>query len=103
MSALKCPKPLNGNVSDFPFSDLVNGLVSLMNSNISSPVNLVSSSYPAVFHKIEAIQYRQTIHYYEMCLQGNPEEHTIFEFARLIKSLVGKASERSSSTCLFIS
>uniref|UniRef100_I3K9S3 UDP-glucuronic acid decarboxylase 1 n=1 Tax=Oreochromis niloticus TaxID=8128 RepID=I3K9S3_ORENI len=41
-------------------SDLVNGLVLLMNSNISSPVNL-----------------------------GNPEEHTILEFARLIKSLVG--------------
>ncbi|KAJ4933335.1 hypothetical protein JOQ06_030167, partial [Pogonophryne albipinna] len=40
-------------------SDLVNGLVLLMNSNISSPVNL-----------------------------GNPEEHTILEFARLIKSLV---------------
>uniref|UniRef100_A0A8C0YMW0 UDP-glucuronic acid decarboxylase 1 n=1 Tax=Cyprinus carpio carpio TaxID=630221 RepID=A0A8C0YMW0_CYPCA len=40
-------------------SDLVNGLVSLMNSNISSPVNL-----------------------------GNPEEHTILEFAQLIKSLV---------------
>ena len=27
---------------------------------------------------------------YEICLQGNPEEHTILEFARLIKSLVGK-------------
>ncbi|XP_073498864.1 UDP-glucuronic acid decarboxylase 1-like isoform X3 [Phyllobates terribilis] len=40
-------------------SDLVNGLVGLMNSNVSSPVNL-----------------------------GNPEEHTILEFARLIKQLV---------------
>ncbi|XP_071196187.1 UDP-glucuronic acid decarboxylase 1-like [Salvelinus alpinus] len=40
-------------------SDLVNGLVSLMISNISSPVNL-----------------------------GNPEEHTILEFAELIRSLV---------------
>uniref|UniRef100_A0A4W4DRK0 UDP-glucuronic acid decarboxylase 1 n=1 Tax=Electrophorus electricus TaxID=8005 RepID=A0A4W4DRK0_ELEEL len=40
-------------------SDLVNGLVALMNSNISSPVNL-----------------------------GNPEEHTILEFAQMIKSLV---------------
>lgn len=29
---------------------------------------------------------------YEICLQGNPEEHTILEFARLIKSLVGKVS-----------
>ncbi|KAG5833259.1 hypothetical protein ANANG_G00274030 [Anguilla anguilla] len=45
-------------------SDLVNGLVSLMNSNISSPVNL-----------------------------GNPEEHTILEFARLIKSLVVSRSQ----------
>uniref|UniRef100_A0A672ZGL6 UDP-glucuronic acid decarboxylase 1 n=1 Tax=Sphaeramia orbicularis TaxID=375764 RepID=A0A672ZGL6_9TELE len=45
-------------------SDLVNGLVLLMNSNISSPVNL-----------------------------GNPEEHTILEFARLIKSLVGNRSQ----------
>ncbi|TRY53762.1 hypothetical protein DNTS_013352 [Danionella cerebrum] len=43
--------------------DLVNGLVSLMNSNISSPVNL-----------------------------GNPEEHTILEFAQLIKSLVASRS-----------
>uniref|UniRef100_A0A3P8NEG4 UDP-glucuronic acid decarboxylase 1 n=1 Tax=Astatotilapia calliptera TaxID=8154 RepID=A0A3P8NEG4_ASTCA len=45
-------------------SDLVNGLVLLMNSNISSPVNL-----------------------------GNPEEHTILEFARLIKSLVVSQSQ----------
>ncbi|XP_045139843.1 UDP-glucuronic acid decarboxylase 1 isoform X3 [Echinops telfairi] len=45
-------------------SDLVNGLVSLMNSNVSSPVNL-----------------------------GNPEEHTILEFAQLIKNLVGSGSE----------
>uniref|UniRef100_A0A8C7Z3W7 UDP-glucuronic acid decarboxylase 1 n=1 Tax=Oryzias sinensis TaxID=183150 RepID=A0A8C7Z3W7_9TELE len=45
-------------------SDLVNGLVLLMNSNISSPVNL-----------------------------GNPEEHTILEFARLIKSLVVSHSQ----------
>ncbi|XP_036401648.1 UDP-glucuronic acid decarboxylase 1-like [Megalops cyprinoides] len=44
-------------------SDLMNGLVSLMNSNISSPVNL-----------------------------GNPEEHTILAFAQLIKSLVGNQS-----------
>ncbi|KAM9802565.1 UDP-glucuronic acid decarboxylase 1 isoform X2 [Syngnathus typhle] len=44
-------------------SDLVNGLVLLMNSNISSPVNL-----------------------------GNPEEHTILEFAQLIKSLVASKS-----------
>ncbi|XP_073906578.1 UDP-glucuronic acid decarboxylase 1 isoform X2 [Castor canadensis] len=45
-------------------SDLVNGLVALMNSNVSSPVNL-----------------------------GNPEEHTILEFAQLIKNLVGSRSE----------
>ncbi|XP_054471026.1 UDP-glucuronic acid decarboxylase 1 isoform X2 [Anoplopoma fimbria] len=45
-------------------SDLVNGLVLLMNSNISSPVNL-----------------------------GNPEEHTILEFALLIKSLVVSRSQ----------
>ncbi|XP_055979064.1 UDP-glucuronic acid decarboxylase 1 isoform X3 [Sorex fumeus] len=45
-------------------SDLVNGLVMLMNSNVSSPVNL-----------------------------GNPEEHTILEFAQLIKGLVGSGSE----------
>uniref|UniRef100_A0A3B5K3P5 UDP-glucuronic acid decarboxylase 1 n=1 Tax=Takifugu rubripes TaxID=31033 RepID=A0A3B5K3P5_TAKRU len=55
-------------------SDLVNGLVLLMNSNISSPVNL-----------------------------GNPEEHTILEFARLIKSLVGKSSHpRPSHICMFV-
>ncbi|XP_078258696.1 UDP-glucuronic acid decarboxylase 1 isoform X2 [Rhinoraja longicauda] len=45
-------------------SDLVNGLVILMNSNVSSPVNV-----------------------------GNPEEHTILEFAKLIRSLVGSRSE----------
>ncbi|KAL7983832.1 hypothetical protein Chor_000708 [Crotalus horridus] len=44
--------------------DLVNGLVALMNSNVSSPVNL-----------------------------GNPEEHSILEFAQLIKKLVGSGSE----------
>uniref|UniRef100_A0A3Q2X7L7 UDP-glucuronic acid decarboxylase 1 n=1 Tax=Haplochromis burtoni TaxID=8153 RepID=A0A3Q2X7L7_HAPBU len=48
----------------FQYVDLVNGLVLLMNSNISSPVNL-----------------------------GNPEEHTILEFARLIKSLVVSRSQ----------
>ncbi|XP_002737647.2 UDP-glucuronic acid decarboxylase 1-like [Saccoglossus kowalevskii] len=40
-------------------SDLVDGLISLMNSNVSSPVNL-----------------------------GNPEEHTIQEFAEIIKATV---------------
>uniref|UniRef100_A0A8C4H3G7 UDP-glucuronic acid decarboxylase 1 n=1 Tax=Dicentrarchus labrax TaxID=13489 RepID=A0A8C4H3G7_DICLA len=51
-------------VSKLLSSDLVNGLVLLMNSNISSPVNL-----------------------------GNPEEHTILEFAQLIKSLVVSRSQ----------
>lgn len=45
-------------------SDLVNGLILLMNGNISKPVNL-----------------------------GNPEEHTINEFARMIMDLVGSNSE----------
>uniref|UniRef100_A0A8C4QJT6 UDP-glucuronic acid decarboxylase 1 n=1 Tax=Eptatretus burgeri TaxID=7764 RepID=A0A8C4QJT6_EPTBU len=44
-------------------SDLVNGLVALMNSNVSSPVNL-----------------------------GNPEEHSIMEFATIIRDLVGSKS-----------
>ncbi|XP_078738780.1 LOW QUALITY PROTEIN: UDP-glucuronic acid decarboxylase 1-like [Lampetra fluviatilis] len=53
-----------GQTRSFQYvSDLVNGLVSLMNSNVSSPVNL-----------------------------GNPEEHSIMEFARIIKSLVGSSS-----------
>ncbi|XP_073647039.1 UDP-glucuronic acid decarboxylase 1 isoform X3 [Tursiops truncatus] len=54
----------NTGASSAPSSDLVNGLVALMNSNVSSPVNL-----------------------------GNPEEHTILEFAELIKNLVGSGSE----------
>lgn len=75
-------------------SDLVNGLVLLMNSNISSPVNLVSSSNPASSLKIR-FELKMTLRVYVACLQGNPEEHTILEFARLIKSLVGKASIHS--------
>ncbi|KAK6746813.1 hypothetical protein RB195_000210 [Necator americanus] len=43
--------------------DLVDGLISLMNSNCSSPVNL-----------------------------GNPEEHSISNFARIIRDLVGSSS-----------
>ncbi|KJH40968.1 putative UDP-glucuronic acid decarboxylase 1 [Dictyocaulus viviparus] len=43
--------------------DLVDGLISLMNSNFSLPVNL-----------------------------GNPEEHTIKDFAHIIKDLVGSSS-----------
>lgn len=39
---------------DLSSSDLVNGLVLLMNSNISSPVNLVSSSHSVVFHKLKS-------------------------------------------------
>ncbi|XP_064165914.1 UDP-glucuronic acid decarboxylase 1 [Anguilla rostrata] len=57
-------RPLQLTHSHSHTHDLVNGLVSLMNSNISSPVNL-----------------------------GNPEEHTILEFARLIKSLVVSRSQ----------
>uniref|UniRef100_A0A3P8V220 UDP-glucuronic acid decarboxylase 1 n=1 Tax=Cynoglossus semilaevis TaxID=244447 RepID=A0A3P8V220_CYNSE len=57
-------EPLTVRTSVVFCLDLVNGLVLLMNSNISSPVNL-----------------------------GNPEEHTILEFARLIKSLVGEVSQ----------
>uniref|UniRef100_A0A0B7A1G1 UDP-glucuronic acid decarboxylase 1 n=1 Tax=Arion vulgaris TaxID=1028688 RepID=A0A0B7A1G1_9EUPU len=45
-------------------SDLIDGLMALMNSNYSQPVNL-----------------------------GNPEEHTIMEFARIIHSLVGGESK----------
>ncbi|XP_064456070.1 UDP-glucuronic acid decarboxylase 1-like [Ornithodoros turicata] len=45
-------------------SDLVNGLLSLMNSNYSRPVNL-----------------------------GNPDEYSIEEFASIIKKLVGGTSE----------
>ena len=42
-------------------SDLVDGLVALMESNYTQPVNL-----------------------------GNPEEHTIIDFARIIKGVIGK-------------
>lgn len=45
-------------------SDLVAGLIALMNSDISSPVNL-----------------------------GNPEEHTIMEFAQIIKDKIGADNE----------
>ena len=41
-------------------SDLVDGLIRLMNSNFSQPVNL-----------------------------GNPEEHSILEFAKLVQQHVG--------------
>lgn len=72
-------------------SDLVNGLVLLMNSNISSPVNLVRASFSALTFLAE---YAVKIGTFKngICSQGNPEEHTILEFARLIKSLVGKSS-----------
>ncbi|XP_028401429.1 UDP-glucuronic acid decarboxylase 1-like [Dendronephthya gigantea] len=46
-------------------SDLVDGLIKLMNSNVSSPVNL-----------------------------GNPSEHTIKEFAVMIRNRVGNNSSR---------
>jgi UDP-glucuronate decarboxylase len=45
-------------------SDLVDGLVALMNSNYTQPVNL-----------------------------GNPQEHTIEEFAQIIRDLVGGQSK----------
>ncbi|CAD5229191.1 unnamed protein product [Bursaphelenchus okinawaensis] len=44
-------------------SDLVDGLIALMNSNTSLPVNI-----------------------------GNPEEHTIYNFAQIIQELVGSGS-----------
>lgn len=44
-------------------SDLVDGLIKLMNSNYSQPINI-----------------------------GNPEEHTIMDFATIIKDLVGEFS-----------
>lgn len=45
-------------------SDLVDGLIRLMNSNYSQPINI-----------------------------GNPEEHTIMDFATIIKDLVGGSSK----------
>ncbi|RWS14463.1 UDP-glucuronic acid decarboxylase 1-like protein [Dinothrombium tinctorium] len=45
-------------------SDLVDGIIKLMNSNVTSPVNL-----------------------------GNPDEYTIEEFASVIRTLVGGSSE----------
>lgn len=102
----KCFFHVFASVSDLFPSDLVNGLVLLMNSNISSPVNLVSSSFVAFlwFSQIKyLLKYKRKTYqsvslsivalmwwaFFKMCLQGNPEEHTILEFARLIKSLVG--------------
>ncbi|KAK6194390.1 hypothetical protein SNE40_000030 [Patella caerulea] len=52
-------------------SDLVDGLIKLMNSNYSQPVNL-----------------------------GNPEEHTIMDFARIIKNLVGGSSKVEKRTAM---
>ncbi|CAH1781685.1 unnamed protein product [Owenia fusiformis] len=49
-------------------SDLVDGLVALMNGNFSLPVNI-----------------------------GNPDEHTIIEFAQIIKKLIDSAGKRSDS------
>jgi UDP-glucuronate decarboxylase len=53
----------NGNQTrSFQYvTDLVRGLVMLMNSNVSSPVNI-----------------------------GNPEEHTIEEFAQIIKQMTSR-------------
>ncbi|XP_072035254.1 UDP-glucuronic acid decarboxylase 1-like isoform X2 [Amphiura filiformis] len=45
-------------------SDLVDGLIALMNSNVSSPVNI-----------------------------GNPDEHSIMEFAELIRERIGGTSK----------
>ncbi|XP_033118256.1 UDP-glucuronic acid decarboxylase 1-like isoform X2 [Anneissia japonica] len=45
-------------------TDLVDGLIRLMNSQVSTPVNI-----------------------------GNPDEHTILEFAQIIKNFVGGTSE----------
>ncbi len=50
-------------------SDLVSGLISLMESNVTEPVNL-----------------------------GNPEEHTMREFANIIQSLTGQFSRTETST-----
>ncbi|XP_005106020.2 UDP-glucuronic acid decarboxylase 1 [Aplysia californica] len=52
-------------------SDLVDGLMLLMNSNFSQPVNL-----------------------------GNPEEHTIMEFAEIILSMVGGGSKIVKKTAM---
>ena len=50
-------------MSGSPHSDLVDGLVALMNSNYSLPVNL-----------------------------GNPDEHTILEFAEIVRQEIGELS-----------
>ena len=50
-------------MSGSPHSDLVDGLVALMNSNYSLPVNL-----------------------------GNPDEHTILEFAEIVRQEIGEWS-----------
>lgn len=84
------------SMCDWNSSDLVNGMVLLMNSNISSPVNLVSSSsfyIKPLAHQTQTPSsscYLQPIPKCVFNLQGNPEEHTILKFAQLIKSLVGK-------------
>ncbi|XP_041379656.1 UDP-glucuronic acid decarboxylase 1-like [Gigantopelta aegis] len=52
-------------------SDLVNGLIKLMNSNYSFPINI-----------------------------GNPEEHTIMDFAQIIKNLVGGHSQIVKKTAM---
>lgn len=84
----------------FSSSDLVNGLVALMNSNVSSPVNLVSGrpGFPGAapgpaccVAGVEGGHCCPHTNNQKLCLpQGNPEEHTILQFAQLIKTLVGE-------------
>ena len=53
-------------------SDLVDGLTALMESNYTQPVNL-----------------------------GNPEEHTIIDFARIIKGVIGEHSPSFGRSDIF--
>lgn len=57
----------------FP-SDLVNGLVALMNSNVSSPVNLVSASSPATPSRVGHRLWRESSRLCFICYQHTSVE-----------------------------
>ena len=103
--------PGNQTRSFMYITDLVRGLILLMNSNFSKPVNLVSTISSLACADILVINVDSFTHSHSLspslphslthslthCLthslarsQGNPDEHTILEFARIVTKATGE-------------
>lgn len=83
--------PGNQTRSFMYISDLVDGMIKLMESNFTKPINLVGKGLRVGRGwDLQAMDRQLILFGCGLCCQGNPDEYTILEFANIISTLTGE-------------